>query len=196
MTRLGQNLVTLTTLLGIWFGAPGTGHADDSTTIAALPRTELRLGVGGSLRASTSALLQQQRWAPPYLEIQGAWVQGRPRPWQHGVGLALGTGIAGDGGLIQGVEQVEQWSWTLSYEARARLDDTWQAGGKLGPAYVHWPGGRTWGVEGAVHVAHLLLAGTGVYAELGASWFAGAEDTGHTLFSAEAGVLFQLEWLP
>ena len=162
----------------------------------ALPRLELRFGVGGSLRVRTSESFEQERTAPPYVELQGAAVWGTPTPWQHGLGISAATGLAGDGGLVQGVEQLEQWVLRASYVGRLDLGPDWVAGGHAGPAFVTWGADHTWGVEAALSMAYRWLGGSGGYAQAGASWFAGGEGTGHTLLSVEAGLFLRAEVLP
>ncbi len=171
------------------------------------PREALRViaGVGGgvSIRLVKNLEFQQERFAPSYLDVFGGVVlPGRGR-LRHAVTLHVTANLSGDGNYTFGLDPMEQWTFTPAYTARFALQDDpvpdFLIYGRFGVPLTVSPD-FTWGVELDVGAAYMLLAGFGIYAEIGYSMFFGADDRGgdlsiHPLLSGELGVLFDIEVL-
>ena len=180
-------------------GADETGPAVDAEPW----RWTVFGGVGGSLRLLQYVNFSQDRLAPFYLDIQGGLVVPGSGRLRHGVLVGINTNISRDSILSSKVEVFSQWTLTPYYYARYALDDkavsTWVVTGKVGVPLTVTPRFNP-GLELALGGIFFPFAGAGVYAELGASMFFGAQDNGgaltvHPMLSLELGVTIDLEIL-
>lgn len=171
------------------------------------PRDALRViaGVGGgfSIRLVRNLEFQQERFAPSYFDVFGGVVlPGRGR-LRHAATLHVASNLSGDGNYTFGLDPLQQWVLTPAYTARFALQDDpvpdFLLYGRFGVPLALSPD-FSWGLELDVGATYMLLAGFGIYVEVGYSMFFGAKDrsgdlTIHPLLSGELGVVFDIEVL-
>lgn len=161
------------------------------------------LGGGFSIRLVRNLEFQQERFAPSFLEVFGGVVlPGRGR-FRHQTSLHIAGNLSGDGNFSFGLDPLEQWTIMPAYTLRIALQDTpvpdYLLYGRIGVPLTVSPD-FVWGIQADVGFTYMLLAGFGVYVELGYSMFFGGEDRGgdtsiHPLLSGELGVVFDIEVL-
>lgn len=143
-------------------------------------------------------VLDQQRLAPPYLQLRGGYFFEGDGDFQHGVGLGIATPMNGDGlpdrdGVVYGVDPFASWTFTPQYLLRIWFDDWIQLLGRVGVS-VTAAAAFNWGFEVGLGPVIKFLAGLGLYAEASFSTFFGTEY--HPLVSVEGGLVIDLELLP
>ncbi len=157
------------------------------------------VGVGGAVRLA-ELQLQQERLAPVYLEIRGGVAIPQRGRVGHELSLGLTTNLARDGTYTAGVDAVEQWIVAPAYALRVGFPQgpvpDYVLRGRVGLPVVLAPD-LTWGVEVDASLTYALLAGLGVYVELGVATYLGAEDragdqTMHPVLALELGA--SLDW--
>lgn len=168
-------------------------------------RIVLTAGGGSSIRIVQDLDFSQDRFAPAFIDLFGAFVLGGNDLWRHGFGLGLSTNLSGDGDQSQGVDGGNQLGIAPAYMAYFRLGWDLVVMGKAGLPMVVHVGGDTGGVVPGLEVggsaAYFLTAGAGLYGELSVTTFLGGEAgdrsvTVHPIASAEIGVIFDYEVLP
>ncbi len=173
-------------------------HADDAEAPSDPSRLLLSVGAGASLRIVKNLTLQQDQFAPAFVDVFGAFVF-PGSGWRHGVGLLLSTNITGDGGDPNGFDPLGQFFAGAEYVAYFRLSDDFVVDGHVGPLFGTsggGDGGPSVGLELALSASYLLFAGLGIYVEGSASAFLGATNTVHPLVSIEGGLFIDYEVLP
>lgn len=171
------------------------------------PNDPLRVvaGVGGgfSVRLVQNLEFQQERFAPSYLDAFGGVVLPGSGLFRHQLTLQVSVNLSGDGNYTFGLDPLEQWTFMPAYTLRIQPQRVavpdYYVYGRLGVPLTVSPD-FTWGVEVDAGFTYMLLAGFGVYAEVGYSMFVGAKDRSgsvslHPLLSAELGVVFDIEVL-
>lgn len=159
------------------------------------PRLLATLGVGLPLRLTRDRDLGQGRLGPRYLDARVGYLLARGGSWQHGPALQLSTGLSEDGGFHNPVDAFEQWVVAPGYGVahEAFQGASWLLHGFLPFALT---GGRSLGVELTAALAYRVLAGLGLYAELGGGAFFGYEGAPHPMLTAELGLVIDYEVLP
>ena len=183
----------------------GDGTTDTPGTPSGPPRHRYgrvfgSVGAGMTIRILEYhvGVLDQTRFAPPYLQLRGGFFFEGDGDLQHGVGLGIATPMNGEGlpdrdGVIYGVDPFAAWTFTPQYLLRIWFDDWIQLLGRVG-ASVTAAAAFNWGVEVGVGPVIKFLAGLGAYAEASFSTFFGTEY--HPLVSLEAGIVIDYELLP
>jgi hypothetical protein len=175
-------------------GGAGYAFGDE----AAPPEEPLRvlgmLGGGISLRIVNDLDYGQERFGPAFIDGWGGVVLPGAGTWRHGLGAQLSLNVTGDGNATLGVDAASQLVVGPSYLAYLRFDDLVIFPKVTIPIAV--TSGLSVGLELSVGGAYYLLAGLGIYAELGASLFWGQQDRIHPIASGEAGILIDYEVLP
>ena len=161
------------------------------------------LGAGLGIRLTQRDGFQQDRLAPGYVEAYGGVVLPGHGQLRHEVGLAAGFNLNDDGTFSLGPEAGRQWTFTPAYTLRLALSEDpvpdWLLLGRVGVPLTVSPD-FTWGLQLDVGATYMILAGLGVYAEVGAATFFGAEDrngdlTVHGILSVELGARIEFEVL-
>ncbi|MCB9635116.1 MAG: hypothetical protein H6721_23570 [Sandaracinus sp.] len=168
------------------------------------PRTPWRVlasvGFGTSIRLVKNLELQQERFAPAYLELRGAVALPQRGRVGHELSLAVTGNLSGDGSYTSGIDPMQQWVVSPGYAVRvgfpAGAVPDFVVRGRVGIPVVLTPD-VTWGVEVDASFTYALLAGLGIYAEVGYGTFFGAEDragdlTVNPMIGLELGVM--LDW--
>ncbi len=184
----------------------GDGTTDTPATPSGPPRHRYArvfgsLGAGLTIRIlqyEGVGVLNQNRFAPPYLQLRGGYFFEGDGDLQHGVGLGVATPLNGEGfpdrdGIVYGVDPLAAWTFTPQYLLRVWFDDWIQLLGRVG-ASVTAASAFNWGAEVGVGPIIKFLAGFGAYAEASFSIFFGNEY--HPLVSLEAGLVIDYELLP
>lgn len=162
-------------------------------------RVVASLGIGGAVRLA-ELQLQQERLAPAYLELRAGVTLPQRGRIGHELTLGLTTNVARDGTYTAGVDALEQWVVAPAYGVRVGFPHgpvpDFVLRGRVGLPVVLTPD-VTWGVEVDASLTYALLAGLGVYVELGYATYFGAEDragdrTTHPVLALELGVA--LDW--
>ncbi len=174
---------------------------------AATPDEPLRIvaGVGGgfSVRLVRNLEFQQERFAPSYLDAFGGVVLPGSGLLRHQLTLQVSVNLSGDGNYSFGLDPLQQWSFMPAYTLRIQPQripvPDYLLYGRVGIPLTVSPE-FTWGAEIDAGFAYMLLAGLGVYVELGYSMYFGGKDRSgstslHPLLSGELGVLFDIEVL-
>ena len=168
------------------------------------------LGAGATIRIIQYETLNQDRVAPPYLQLRAGYFFEGDGSLQHGALLGIATVLNPDGTVSFGVDAFGQWTLAPSYVLRWWLDgdlgDWLQVTGRLGVplSFAPAPDGTyfSWGLEGALGIVATLLQGLGLYAEADISLYFsnGADPTSsvdvHPLVSFEGGIVVDYEVLP
>jgi len=191
--------------------SPGDGDDDESAGFGEPEEPEgptqpahLVGSVSGGLTARIVNNLdfQQGRFGPSFIDLFGAFVFPGSGTWRHGAGLAISTNLTGDGSYTNGVDPFLQWAFTPSYVAFFRFSEDFAALAHLGiplvMAYNSVVGEMERSIGGEVGIGgtFFLLAGLGIFAEVTADIFVGAESSIHPTASFELGVLIDYEMLP
>ncbi|MCB9616530.1 MAG: hypothetical protein H6722_29190 [Sandaracinus sp.] len=180
---------------------------DDEPLFAApeqTPRAPWRVlasvGVGTSIRLVRNLELQQERFAPAYLELRGGVALPQRGRVGHELSLAVTGNLSGDGSYTSGIDPMQQWVLSPGYAVRvgfpAGAVPDFVVRGRVGIPVVLAPD-VTWGVEVDASFTYALLAGLGIYAEVGYGTFFGAEDragdlTVNPVIGLELGAM--LDW--
>jgi len=158
-------------------------------------RTLATLSVGAPLRLTRNVDFAQDDVAPLYGDILLGYAFAGPLRLRHGLGLGVSLNLSAEGGYVEPVGAASQLlvmpSYLLFYDAS--LDVV--ALGHVGLPFL-LTGDFSAGVELAAGLAYKLTAGLGLYGELGADLFVGAESQVHPTVSAELGLLIDYEMLP
>lgn len=158
------------------------------------------VGVGTSLRLVQNLELQQERFAPAYLELRGGVALPQRGRVGHELTLAATSNLSGDGTYTSGIDPFGQWAIAPAYAVRVGFPagpvPDFVLRGRLGVPLVLAPD-LTWGVEVDASITYAILAGLGAYFELGYATYFGAEDragdlTVHPLLAFELGV--SVDW--
>ena len=158
------------------------------------------VGVGTSIRLVQNLELQQERFAPAYVEVRGGVVLPQRGRVGHELTLAATTNLSGDGTYTSGIDPFGQWTLTPAYAVRVGFPEgpvpDFVLRGRLGVPLVLTPD-VTWGLEVDASITYAFLAGLGAYFELGYATYFGAEDragdlTVHPLLAFELGV--SVDW--
>ncbi len=161
------------------------------------------IGGGATIRLVKHLDLQQERFAPSYLEVFGGVVLPVGGRIGHQVTLAVATNLSGDGSYTAGIDPLQQWTLTPAYTARISFPEDpvpdWILFGRFGVPLT-LSSDFSWGLGLDVGAAYMFTAGIGVYVEIDYSMYFGADDrsgnaTIHPLLSGELGVLFDIEVL-
>lgn len=168
-----------------------------------------RLGVGVGVRLGSDDSFDQDVLAPPFVEALGGYVFSGSGLWRHGVTLEASVGLLSDGPAVAEVQPFGQYAFNLSYLAYFRLGMDLVFHARIGPT-IALSGTNTQEVQGAflveetqfewtwggeVHggVQYNLLAGFGVYGDLGVAIYAGAGETVHPIVAVSAGAVIDYE---
>ncbi len=166
-------------------------------------RVVAALGGGFTVRLVKNLEFQQERFAPSYLDAFGGVVLPGSGLLRHQLTLQLSVNLSGDGNYTFGLDPLEQWTfmpaYTLRFQPQRIAVPDYFAYGRVGIPLTVSPD-FTWGVEVDAGFTYMLLAGLGIYAEVGYSMFFGGKDRSgstsiHPLLSAELGVIFDIEVL-
>jgi hypothetical protein len=158
------------------------------------------VGVGTSVRLVQNLELQQERFAPAYVELRGGVALPQRGRVGHEITLAATTNLSGDGTYTSGIDPFGQWAIAPAYAVRVGFPagpvPDFVLRGRLGVPLVLAPD-LTWGVEVDASITYAILAGLGAYFELGYATYFGAEDragdlTVHPLLAFELGV--SVDW--
>jgi hypothetical protein len=158
------------------------------------------VGVGTSVRLVQNLELQQERFAPAYVELRGGVALPQRGRVGHELSLAATTNLSGDGTYTSGIDPFGQWAIAPAYAVRVGFPagpvPDFVLRGRLGVPLVLAPD-LTWGVEVDASITYAILAGLGAYVELGYATYFGAEDragdlTVHPLLAFELGV--SVDW--
>jgi len=155
------------------------------------------LGAGGTVRIIQYETLNQQRFAPSYLQLRLGYFFEGDGMFQHGVVLGFGTPLSGDGTARDGVDPFGQLSLAPAYMLRiipeGDLGDWFQPTLRVG---IPFSLGEqfSWGWEVGVGSLLKIFEGFGVYGEFDVSMYF-AQDV-HPLFSFEIGLAIDYEVLP
>lgn len=169
------------------------------------PRIVMTAGGGSSLRIIRDLDFSQDRFAPGYIDLFGAFVLGGTGSWRHGLGFGLSTNLTGDGDQSRGVDGGDQLGIAPAYLAYFRFGWDLVVTGKVSVPTVLHLGGDTDGVVPGLELggggAYFLTAGAGLYGEISVSAFLGGEAgdrsvTVHPIASVEAGIVLDYEVLP
>lgn len=158
------------------------------------------VGVGTSVRLVQNLELQQERFAPAYVELRAGVALPQRGRVGHELTLAATTNLSGDGTYTSGIDPLGQWAIAPAYAVRVGFPagpvPDFVLRGRLGVPLVLAPD-LTWGVEVDASITYAILAGLGAYFELGYATYFGAEDragdlTVHPLLAFELGV--SVDW--
>jgi hypothetical protein len=158
------------------------------------------VGVGTSVRLVQNLELQQERFAPAYVELRGGVALPQRGRVGHELTLAATTNLSGDGTYTSGIDPFGQWAIAPAYAVRVGFPagpvPDFVLRGRLGVPLVLAPD-LTWGIEVDASITYAILAGLGAYFELGYATYFGAEDragdlTVHPLLAFELGV--SVDW--
>lgn len=155
------------------------------------------LGAGGSLRIILYENLNQERFAPSYLQLRGGYFFESDGMFQHGVVLGVGAPLTGDGTDAYGVSPFGQFSLAPAYMIRlipeGDLGEWFNATGRLG---IPFSVGEqfSWGWELGLGMLVRPLAGLALYGEIDFSMYFATDY--HPLLSFEIGVAIDYEVLP
>ncbi len=153
------------------------------------------LTAGSGLRLERNAELGQQRLAPAFVDgFAGYLLSGRAGPG-HGFGLGFSTNLASDGGFAEPITAWEQWTLAPSYLAYWDPHPDLVLIAHLGPIFQLSGQNKSRGGEIALGAGYRILAGVGLYSEIGFSFFGGAYDALHPLASLELGLFLDYEVL-
>lgn len=178
------------------------GSREEDTPAPPL-RVVAGVGGGATIRLVRHLDLQQERFAPSYLDVYGGVVLPVAGRVQHQVTLGVSANLSGDGSFASGIDPFQQWTLTPAYTARVAFPNDpvpdWLVFGRVGVPLTVAPD-FAWGVGIDLGAAYMLTAGIGVYVEVDYSLYFGAESRDgslslHPLLSFEGGVLFDIEVL-
>jgi len=177
---------------------PGAAFGDDGggvETPSEPPRVVVEVGGGLSLRIVQNIDYAQERAAPGFVDVFGAFVFGTGSVLRHGVGLSMSLNVSGDGSVDVGVDPGQQFVLGPAYLAYLRFDPDLVLTGKVLALFAVTPGLAP-GVELALGGSYLVTAGLGPYVELSTSLYLGEANTVHPIASAEIGLFVDYEVLP
>lgn len=179
---------------------PGVAHEEPTDPMA----LRVEVGAGGSLRLVQNHDFAQDRFAPSYLALRGAFQWHQRGRLRHGVGLGVEGNLSGDGSFQVGLDPFEQWVVTPLYVLEVRFDDDpvplFDLAATVGVPLSVSPEFAP-GLELSATFTARVLAGLGAYVSVGASAFLGGDSragdlTIHPLLSAELGLAARYELLP
>jgi len=172
---------------------PSAAAAEAATTMPA--RYVLTLSAGLPLRLTKNVDFDQATTAPLFGDLLAGYVLAGDGVHRHGLGLGASLNLSEDGGFTEPVDASQQIVLMPAYLGFWDLDADLFALGHLGVPFLIG-GGDSAGLELGFALGYRLLAGTGVFAELGANAFVGASSTLHPSVSLEAGFFVDYEVLP
>ena len=153
------------------------------------------LTAGAGLRLQRNAELGQERLAPAFIDGFAGYVISGQVGLGHGFGLGFCTNVTPDGGFAEPVAAGEQWSLAPSYLVNWNPYRDLLLVAHLGPVFQLSGGNKSRGGEIALGAGYRILAGLGLYSEVGFSVFGGAYDALHPLASLELGLFIDYEAL-
>lgn len=160
-----------------------------------VPRILGTLSAGLPLRLRRDRNFGQGRLGPRFVDGSASYFWLSHGRLQHGPGLGISLNLSGDGGFFQPVDPWTQWVLAPTYSALWALEDD-----LLGIAHLGLPvafaADKSIGLELAIGGVYKLLAGLGLFAELGVTTFGGAGGTLHPMLTAELGLAIDHEVLP
>ena len=163
--------------------------------LASPPRYLSMLSTGVPLRLTRNSDFGQAATAPVFIDALGGYVFSGRRVWRHGVAAGLSMNLTEDGGFFEPVAVADQLMLAPTYLLQLELDTDLLILGHLGvPIAV--AGESTVGVDLGFATGYRMLAGVGVYSEIGLTGFVGALSTLHLSVSLELGVFLDYEVLP
>ena len=185
-----------------WLAPPVEQFGASPAPPAGPARVIAQVGGGMSLRIVRNHDYQQQAFAPAYLDLMGGYLFGARGRLLHGAGLGISTNLSGDGTFDHGIDPFGQIVLSPTYLLQLRFSDDPVADIsallKVGVPFVLPAFG--FGLEVAGSLTYMLLAGLGVYGELGLMATTGGlgrsyAQTIHPILSAELGFQIDLELL-
>jgi hypothetical protein len=168
--------------------------ASDVRAEAAPERYVALASVGAPLRLTRDVDLDQSAFAPIYTDVVGGYVLSGEHV-RHGVGLGLSLNLTKDGGFTEPVGPAEQFALAPEYLLYVDLGSDALLLGQAGLPIV-LTGSTTVGLALSAALGYRLLAGMGMFAELGFETFVGVSSRLHPSVSLELGLFLDYEVLP
>jgi hypothetical protein len=161
-------------------------------------RLMLGAGFGTSIRLVEDDDLEQERFAPAFVDAMVGLVLPGRGSFRHGVAVNASINVTGDGRGEIGFDGGRQIVVSPQYVAHLGIggvvpDAIFMAKG--GPAFAVAPDFSP-GIELSGAFAYMLFAGVGLYAELTFGLWFGADSSVHPLVSGELGFHIDYELLP
>lgn len=163
--------------------------------MALLPRYVATWSAGAPLRITKDADLDQGTLAPLYSDALVGYLFGGSGSLQHGAGVGLSLNLTDEGGFTEPVYAGHQFVIMPAYLIAWDLHPDLFALGHVGLPVLA-TSTPTAGLELAGALGYRVLAGWGVFAEVGADAFWGAASTIHATVSLEVGIFLDYEVLP
>jgi hypothetical protein len=181
----------------MWLLLPSFSHAQETFPVEKdPPRFLATLCPGGTVRLNKNADLGQKWVGPAFVDAMVGYLFPGRSAIRHGVGLGTSWNLTSDGGYTEPIYPGQQWVLMASYLGLFNLRRDMVFTGRIGPEFTVTGNSKTWGLDLAAGAGYLLLAGFGVYGELGLGTVFGANSTLHPMASLKIGVLVDYEALP
>ncbi|MDW8247101.1 MAG: hypothetical protein RMJ84_11035 [Sandaracinaceae bacterium] len=159
------------------------------------PQVFVSLGGGVTLRLIyDEPELYQDKMAPPYVQLRGAYFFRGAGSFQHGLGLGVATNLLPDPpntSIAAGFNEFGQWTLAPSYFARLWLSEEAQVFGAVGVPLALSLLYQVAGLELSVGLIYKFLNGMGLYLATVPSLYFGLFV--QPLVSVDAGLLIDYE---
>jgi hypothetical protein len=185
------------TLILVWLMLPSFSQAQKSAVLEKdPPHVVATLASGGSLRLYKNSDFGQNSLAPAFIEGTVGFVLAGSGWLRHGFALSNSLNLTSDGGYTEPIYSGQQWVLMPSYMALLYFRPDAVVTGRVGPEFAMTSSSKTWGIGITGGAGYYLLAGFGVYGELGFDLFFGANSTLHPMMDLKLGILVDYEILP
>lgn len=171
-----------------------SAFANRAAAEAAPERYVALASIGAPLRLTRDVDLDQSALAPIYTDVAFGYVLPGEHV-RHGIGLGLSLNLTKDGGFTEPVAPGEQFVLGPEYLLYVDLGrDALLLGQAQLPIVL--TGSSTIGLALSAALGYRLLAGMGMFAELGFETFVGVSSRLHPSVSLELGLFLDYEVLP